>query len=126
MRTELKFLAFSGAFGLGVGAVYWFVSYERTGTVLLLLMGVSAAFMGAYLLARGIRSARPEDDPRAEHGRETGMPVGYFHAKSIWPFVMAVGATAGAIGLVYGIWLAVPVAILFAAATVGMMRESRG
>lgn len=126
MRTEARFLLFSGTFGLVVAIVYWFTSYEEAGAVLLALMGTASSFMGLYLVAKGRRLARAEDDPDADHEAEAGETVGYFSAGSLWPPVMALGAAMGVMGFIFGAWLLFFGAVLFGWAVVALMQESRG
>jgi Cytochrome c oxidase subunit IV len=125
VRTESRFLLGAGSFGVLVGVVYWFISYEDAGFVMLTLMGFASAFIGGYLLYRGYRTRRPEDDPDAEHADAAGEEVGRFSSGSIWPLVMGLGTAIGVEGFVYGAWLVGFGMVLFAWATVGFMLESR-
>ena len=125
MRTESRFLLGAGAFAVAVGVVYWFISYEDAGFVLLTLMGVASALIGGYLLYRGARLNRSEDDPDAEPGGEAGAIVGRFSSGSIWPLVMGVGTALALQGFIYGAWLVGFGAVLFIWAAVGFMLESR-
>ncbi len=43
LSEEVLFFARIAAFGLIVGAVYWFVAYEPAGTVMLLGFGVASS-----------------------------------------------------------------------------------
>ena len=126
MRTEVKFFTFSGVFSLCVASAYWFTSYDRTGTVLLLFMFLAPIFLSSYLAYRAWGLNRSEDDPRAEPGAGSGAPVGRFHTASLWPFVMALGLGVAAVGFVFGIWVVVAGAALFLSASVGLLKESRG
>ncbi|HEY7281798.1 MAG TPA: cytochrome c oxidase subunit 4 [Actinomycetota bacterium] len=125
MKTESRFLIGAGAFGAFVGVVYWFLSYEQAGFVLLLFMGLASSFIGAYLLWKMWRVARAEDDPDADHAASAGVAVGRFSAGSIWPLVMGLGIAFGTQGLVFGLWLSLFGVTLFVWATVGLMLESR-
>ena len=126
-RSEARFLIFAGAFGLFVALAYWFVSYEEAGSVLLGLMGTASAFVGGYLVSqrRKVR-LRAEDDPDATHVSAAGETVGEFSSGSIWPLLMAIGATIGLQGFVFGRWLLFAGGIFFVWAIVGLMMESRG
>ena len=82
--------------------MYWFLSYEQAGFVMLLFMGLASSFIGGYLLWKMGRVARPEDDPDAEHAASAGVVAGRFSAGSIWPLVMGLGLALAAQGLVFG------------------------
>jgi hypothetical protein len=110
----------SSAFIVGIGIIYWFTSYEPSGTVLL-LTGAGLAFIpGLFLLRRGPREPA---DPLPGEG--AGV-VGAFPGTSVWPFVLAAGAALAGIGLVFGPWTALPGVLLVLAAFVGGTLESRG
>jgi hypothetical protein len=125
MRTERRFLLGAGAFAVLVGIVYWFISYEGAGFVLLTFMGLASAVIGGYLLYRGYRLRRPEDDPEADYGESTAV-VGRFSSGSVWPLVMGIGATIGLQGFIFGAWLLGFGVLLFVWAVIGFMLESRG
>ena len=91
MRTESRFLLGAGAFAVTVGVVYWFISYEDAGFVLLTLMGFASALIGGYMLFRAHAHRRPEDDPDADYAESAGEEVGRFSSGSIWPLVMGLG-----------------------------------
>lgn len=126
MRTATKMFAFSAFFSLGVGTVYWLLSHERAGAVLLLFMFLAPLFIAGYLLLRARRLWLPEDDAEGRPGGGAGVDIGRFHAASIWPIVTALGAGLAVLGAVYGRWLALAGGTVMAAAVVGFMRESRG
>ena len=125
MKTEPRFLIGVGLFGALVGIVYWFLSYEQAGTVMLLFMGLGSSFVGGYLLWKMGRVRRLEDDTDAEIADGAGETVGRFSAGSIWPLVMGLSLVIATQGLVFGLWLSVFGVTLFAWATVGLMLESR-
>jgi len=126
MRTAFRFLFGAGIFGLLTGTVYWYVSGERAGTALLLLMGVAPIIIAAYLFHRGRTLRSPDDDPAANHEDSSGVEVGHFSGGSVWPIVMGIGCVIGIEGFVYGTWLLVFGLVLFVWAAVGLMQESRG
>ena len=125
MRTTRRFLLGAGTFSVVVAVVYWFLSYEDAGFMLLLFMGFAAAFLGGWFLLRTRRLRPPEDDADAEHAEEAGAEVGRFSGGSLWPLVMGVAVAVGVQGFVYGAWLLGVGAVLFAWAAVGLMLESR-
>jgi hypothetical protein len=54
MPEEVRFFGRSAAFAIVVGIIYWFVSYETAGTVLLLAFGL-AGVIATWLLWRDAR-----------------------------------------------------------------------
>lgn len=128
MRTSTKVFAFSAGFSLVVAVVYWLVSYEEAGSVLLLSMFVAPLVIGGYLGLQEHRATGPlaEDDPEASHEEAAGEHLGRFHAGSGWPVVLGVGSATLLMGLVFGLWLALVGAALCAGAVLGLMRESHG
>jgi hypothetical protein len=93
------------AFGIIVGASYWFVSYEPAGTVLLLAFG-AASGVASVILWAGSRhvSAAGEDGDVAGATREG--PFGDEHARipapAYAPFIVGVGLGVVAFGLAFG------------------------
>jgi hypothetical protein len=125
MRTSRRFLLGAGTFSAVVAVVYWFLSYEDAGFMLLLFMGIAAAFLGGWFLLRTRGRRPPEDDAEAEHAEEAGAEVGRFSGGSLWPLVMGLALIIAVEGFVYGAWLLRVGAVLFAWAAIGLMLESR-
>ncbi len=108
---EAAFFARSAIFALFLAVVYWFVSYEWAGSVLLFLFGVGSA-VSALLLGRAAASAR--DASRRPAG-DTGIdlrPDGPFGDESgaipnptFAPIVFGVGLAIAALALAFGPWL---------------------
>jgi hypothetical protein len=85
-----------------VGGLYWFVSAEHAGTVMLVYSGVAFLLVAGYLLAVGNRTgSRPSDRTDADPGDDTG-DAQYYPSSSVWPFVAAGGAVVLGLGLVFG------------------------
>jgi cytochrome c oxidase subunit IV len=120
----LVFVA-TAAFLVTIGLIYWFTSYEPSGTVLLLLCVGLGVIPGTYLLQRSRRApALPEDRPDASPDELAGR-IGSFPESSVWPFVLAIGAAITGVGLVFGIWATVPGVVVLGVAFVGASLESR-
>lgn len=126
MRTSVRFLVFAGLFGLVVGVVYWLLSAEQAGAVLLVLMGAAPLLIAAYLIWHAWNSRWPEDRADANPEDGAGEPLGHFSTGSLWPFVMAAGVIIGIEGFVYGRWLLFLGVTLFIGAVIGLMQESHG
>lgn len=125
MKTTEGVLLGSAAFSFITGAIYWFVSYESAGAIMLLTMAVGLLMAAAYLRVVRRRTAVDADrrDARPSDGR--GEPVGVFASYSAWPVVLALGCAVGLTGLIYGWWLAALGGLAAAAALVGLVRDDR-
>jgi hypothetical protein len=125
MKTEAYLLIFVGVFFGCVGLVYWLLSYEDAGSMMLLGSFLLGCVPGGYYLwwSRRMRP-RPEDDPDASLEDGAGV-VGAFPGSSIWPFVLGLGATFVALALVFGAWTLGVGLFLGVAALVGIVHESR-
>jgi hypothetical protein len=116
----------TGLFLAVIGGIYWFTSYDPAGTVPLVLGLGLGVIPGAFLLWRaGTGPALAEDRADADPGDAAG-PVGTFPESSVWPIVLAGGAALSGVGLVFGLWSALPGAMLLVVAFVGATLESRG
>lgn len=123
MPEEVRFFARSAVFALVLGVIYWFVSYETAGTVLLLAFAL-AGFVATALLGRDARRAareagsdelgRPwtwaqlspadQDSPfPSDEGRVPGA--------SVAPLAVASGVALAMLGLVFGPWLILMAAV---------------
>jgi membrane associated rhomboid family serine protease len=106
MKYEWKVTGGASLF-LGLTAlVYWFLSYEDAGTVMLIFSFAAYGMLGAFLLMQWFRRARiprPEDNPDATHEDGAGE-VAFFPAASIWPAGIGLGAIFIAVALIYGNW----------------------
>lgn len=125
MKVEAYVLLFIAVFFGVVAAIYWFLSYEDAGGVMLLASALLGLLPGAYYFwwSRRMRP-RPEDreDARPEDG--AGV-VGAFPSSSIWPFVLGLAASSVGLALVFGAWTAVFGGALAVSAVVGVILESR-
>jgi TRAP-type C4-dicarboxylate transport system permease small subunit len=87
-------------FGLGIGAVYWFIAYEVAGTVLLVGFGIATAVAGVILWARSRKATRQAD----------GWPFGpdrfRVPAPAYAPLQIGIGAGIVALGVAFGPLLA--------------------
>jgi hypothetical protein len=127
MRTAFRLLVGLGVFGLALGTVYWFLTSEVTGSVLLWSFGLMPLIVAAWIRRR-LRAgggSRPADQPDAVPSAAAGEVIGSFPAASAWPLFLALALVLAGAGLVYGAIL-LPLGIgLVAFAVLGMMRESR-
>src|SRR5262245_38072214 len=108
--TETRFFAFLGIFGLVLAVIYWFVSYEVAGTVLLFGFGLACTVGAVRLLVvrrtlTGRRVAATADEPGPdrpfldEHGRLPG--------DTLAPLSVGLGVALSITAVVFGPWLLV-------------------
>jgi hypothetical protein len=112
MREEFRFFLRMGLYLLVAGVVYWFVTYEWAGSVLLIGIAIGIAF---FILAAGAgtklftRRRSPVDLIGFSEGddaldiEEEPMSPG-----SIWPLMAAVAMLLIALGFLYGGWFWLP------------------
>ncbi len=150
MVEELRFFLRIAVYLVVIGTIYWFVSYEVAGTVLLLFGAVGTGFF--VVAARvSFQPKSPEDliprPPRTGLKRMTGVLGRYFafdgqHApggepteaplaleeegfpeSSIWPLGAALAALLLGLGLVFGPWLWIPGLVLGASSMWGWITQ---
>jgi hypothetical protein len=109
--------------GVGsIGVIYWATAYEEAGTVMLIVATVLAVWVAVYLWLR----ERPD-----EAGDGTALAAGdhaveqYLPHASVWPFAIGLGAAALGVGLVLGLWIAVPGLGIMALGLGGFIRQTR-
>lgn len=128
MRTlERTFVVVAG-YLVAIAIVYWFLTYERAGTLLLLGTAAMLALLAWYVVRRGGTATEPpapEDDPDAEPRDAAGTPVGSFPFSSVWPIVFVVGVVIAVLGALYTAVLLPMGLVLGGLAVLGLMRESR-
>lgn len=85
--------------------VYWFMSYDPTGTAALIMTFLLLALLGFYLgvVARQIPD-RPEDNKHGEIVEGAGE-FGFFPPYSWWPIAAAGAISVIVLGVIFGWWL---------------------
>jgi hypothetical protein len=106
MKYEWKVVLGASVFLGIVALIYWFLSYEDAGTVMLIFSFAAYGMLGCFLLMlwgrrKGI--PRPEDDPDGSYEAASGE-VDFFPSASIWPAGIGLGAIFCAIALIWGNW----------------------
>jgi hypothetical protein len=125
MKVEAYFLLFLAAFGAAIAAIYWWLSYDDGGGIMLVGFALLGTLPGLYYLWWSHRMGRrPEDLDEATLSSGEGF-VGYFPGASIWPFVFGMGALCVALALVFGFWTAIFGFFLAISAVIGIVVESR-
>jgi hypothetical protein len=114
--AEARFFLFVGGFGLLLAAIYWFVSYELAGTVLLGGFGLGAALLGVRLrIERPDRTpGRTGDATEAAASEGPGGPGTPFSDESgrlpgdtLAPLALGLGIALAITAVVFGPWLLV-------------------
>ncbi|GGM08096.1 cytochrome c oxidase polypeptide 4 [Streptomyces fumigatiscleroticus] len=106
MRTEARLFTGVAVFFAVVAAGYGWFSAEPAGTAVLVLAFVMASLVAFFLrVQHHRRGPRAQDHPDAEVADGAG-PLEFFPARSGWPVTTALGALLLALGVVYGLWLA--------------------
>jgi hypothetical protein len=141
MSEEVRFFLRVALYTLSIAVVYWFISYEIAGSVMLLALGLSAVFFTAAA-GTHLRHGREDAPPEGARGigRALNRLIGFeehpgqptdplaiedepIPTSSVWPLVLALGATLLGAGLIFGGWLWVPGALLTAAAAWGWITQ---
>jgi H+/Cl- antiporter ClcA len=123
--VEARFLVGVAVFFAAVCAMYWFGSYERAGSVLLIFTAFLGLLPGGYLLWWS-RRMRPRAEDRDDAGLDEGAgSIGAFPDSSIWPFVFGIGAGISASAFVFGAWLGVLGGSMLISGIIGVVVESR-
>jgi hypothetical protein len=115
VKVEGWLLIGCGIFLIGADVVYWYVSYDPTGTTALALAIGLLLLSGFYVLFTGRRlPLRPDDNPNAEVADGTGA-LGFFSPHSWWPLWVGLSAAITATGFAFGWWLVLigVVAVMF-------------
>lgn len=124
--AEARFFLFVGAFGLLLGAIYWLVSYELAGTVMLGGFGLGAGLLGVRLrIERPAPAAgQPSRDdvapdlPKVDTpgGPETPLrdDSGRLPGETLAPMALGLGVALALTAVVFGPWLLVAGIVPFA------------
>ncbi|MFI8962577.1 cytochrome c oxidase subunit 4 [Streptomyces sp. NPDC053493] len=106
MRTEAVVFAGTAAFFLAVDVLYGLWAREPAGTAALTVAFLMALLV-CFFFARNhrVNGDRPEDRPDGEVRERSGL-LDLFPPHSGWPVLTAVGAAVLALGVIYGLWLA--------------------
>jgi hypothetical protein len=123
MRVEGWLFLGCGVFFVGADVVYWYTSYDPTGTTALALAVGLALLTGFYILFTGRRlPVRPEDDTEAEIHEGTGE-VGFFSPHSWWPLWVGLSSAVAAVGFAIGWWLVLIGVMLIVFTSIGFVFE---
>jgi hypothetical protein len=145
VAEELRFFLRTAAYSAVIGLIYWYVSYEVAGSVMLAFVVLATGLIvGVFAIA--VRATRGELDPRrggpmARAGAIVARLVGFAEPRgaagadpiaaalepvpsgSVWPLVAGVAAALVGLGLVYGPWLTLPGIVLVGFAIWGWLTQ---
>jgi hypothetical protein len=112
---ETRVFLLMAAFGIAIGVVYWFLSYEVAGTILLLGFGAATGVIGLrFILDPGAsqvrrraaeRGAPAGDAPGGGTGgvdRPFGDEAGRLPTETVAPFVLGLGISVAATAVIFG------------------------
>ncbi len=123
MKVEGWLFLGCGVFFAGTDLVYWYTSYDPTGTAALAFAVGLAVLTGFYVLFTGRRlPLRPEDDDRGEIEQGTGE-VGFFPPRSWWPLFLGLSGAVAAVGVAVGWWLFLIGLLFIVFSTIGFVFE---
>jgi hypothetical protein len=105
LSDEAKVFALMSIFGIVVGTVYWFLTYETAGTILLLGFGLAAgvATAAVFVRSRGARSDAATVGDEVADG-ESAEP---FPEPGWAPLIISLGVGGLALGAAFGPWLTI-------------------
>jgi hypothetical protein len=123
---ESRLFLVIGTFLIVTGLVYGWFATDQSGFVLLIGAGIFAWIVGWFVGRH--QAATLADVERQEWGSSSdelpGDPL-YLPAGSVWPAVMALGATMTAAGFTFGLWLGIPGVLALMLGVVGFVAEGR-
>lgn len=105
MKAESWIIVSIAIFCALVAPIYWWITYDPTGTTALVMTTLLCVLLGFYLIvvAKQI-PARPEDRLDGEIVDGAGE-LGFFPPYSWWPLYCSLAFSAIVLGLVIGWWL---------------------
>ncbi|MBD0842185.1 cytochrome c oxidase subunit 4 [Streptomyces sp. TRM68416] len=106
MRTESRLFAGVAVFFLVTAVGYGWRSREPAGTAVLALAFLMAALVAFFLHTQYRKRGLRAQDRKDAEVVDTSGPLDFFPPHSPWPVVTALGSVLLALGIVYGLWLA--------------------
>ncbi|GCB52408.1 cytochrome c oxidase subunit 4 [Streptomyces sp. NL15-2K] len=106
MRTEARLFTGVAAFFAVTALGYGWRSREPAGTAVLTLAFLMAALVAFFLHVQYRRRGKRAQDRKDAEVVDTAGPLDFFSPHSPWPITTALGSVLLALGVVYGLWLA--------------------
>lgn len=101
MKAFVSLFFSSAAFGIVVATIYWFVSHEPAGTILLGLMGSGLCFAAGYSILAEREADLDGDRPELRNADVSGEDLGIFTTQTAWPILLAFSTLAFIVGAVW-------------------------
>lgn len=113
MRAETSYFTGVSVFFAGNATVYGWFSGDPAGTVALSIACGMSGLIAFFLFTQYRRVGRRPEDRRDGEVRERSGRLDFFPPHSVFPVVTAAGMAVLALGVVFGLWLAlIGVAVL--------------
>jgi len=145
VAEELRFFLRTAAYTAVIAVLYWILSYEWAGSVMLAFVAVATGLV-VVVFFLAVRATRGQLDAGARGvlrraGELIGRVVGFSEPRgpagaepltaglepiplgSVWPLVAAAAASMTGLGLVYGPWLLLPGVVLAAITVWGWITQ---
>ncbi|MER7397816.1 cytochrome c oxidase subunit 4 [Streptomyces sp. NPDC000151] len=106
MKTEAVLFAGVAVFFAVTAGVYGRYGHDPAGASVLIVACLMAALVAFFLAVQYRRRGQRAQDRRDAEVADTAGPLDFFPPASPWPLVVAAGFTVVALGVVFGLWLA--------------------
>jgi Cytochrome c oxidase subunit IV len=135
VAEELRFFVRIALYTIVTSAIYWFITYEWAGSMMLWALVVGGVFFAATVGAIVAAARRPAptdlfnrtlgfvDHPDYERAGPLEIDPEPVPPSSAWPLLTAMAALLIGLGLVYGAWFWVPGGGLLVWAAWGWLTE---
>jgi hypothetical protein len=131
LPREILYFAGIGAYGLGIGIVYWFLTYETAGSVLLTVFGAGAVGFAVILgLSRPARAVAvmPADAADAAGAATTDSPFGSEPGRipgpTLAPLEVGFGIAVASLSFAFGVWMLLAGIVPIVAGVYAWLRSS--
>ncbi|MCM1943227.1 cytochrome c oxidase subunit 4 [Streptomyces sp. G3] len=126
MRTESRLFTGVGIFFGGEAALYGWWSREPAGTAALVIAFLMASLIAFFLRVQYRKRGLRAQDRAEGEVVDTAGPLDFFPPRSPWPITIALAAVVLALGIVFGLWLALIGFGLLAMGVCGMVFQYAG
>ncbi|MEU9071417.1 cytochrome c oxidase subunit 4 [Streptomyces sp. NPDC056353] len=126
MRTESRLFTGVGIFFGGEAALYGWWSREPAGTAALVIAFLMASLIAFFLRVQYRKRGLRAQDRGEGEVVDTAGPLDFFPPRSPWPITIALAAVVLALGIVFGLWLALIGFGLLAMGVCGMVFQYAG